>query len=112
MPRIQRLRGVPFGHEQNASSQTVLMGGYLPMFSFDKSQTRKKTKRKTTATAKKMKMMTTNMTTGTRSESASVGTWYSSCVQVVLAAQPPENKCRNAPIAVAVLDAQPRYRLL
>jgi len=40
------------------------------MSSFDKSQTRKKTKRKTRATAKKMTMTKKAMTTDTRSERA------------------------------------------
>jgi hypothetical protein len=41
----------------------------LPTSSFEKSQTRKKTKRKTTATAKKMKMTKPKRkTTATRSE--------------------------------------------
>ncbi len=54
-------------------------------------------------------MMTTQTTMATRSERAPVGTWCSSCVQVVLRAQPPENECGNAPVAVAVLDAQHCY---
>jgi len=54
---------------QNAPTQNLLIGRYLPMSSFNKSQTRKKT-RKTTATAKKMTMMTTKTTTATRSDCA------------------------------------------
>jgi hypothetical protein len=52
---------------QNAPTQPLLIGRRLPMPSFDKSQTRKKTKRRTKATAKKMTMMKTQ-TTATRSE--------------------------------------------
>ncbi|SPF50322.1 hypothetical protein SBA1_990025 [Candidatus Sulfotelmatobacter kueseliae] len=47
--------------------QTLLIGQLLPTPSYGKSQTRKKTKRKTKVTAKKMRMMTRN-TMATRSE--------------------------------------------
>jgi hypothetical protein len=42
---------------QNAPTQPLLTTRHLPISSFDKSQTRKKTKSKTRATAKKMTMM-------------------------------------------------------
>ena len=47
-------------------AQTLLIGRWRPMSSFDKSQTKKKKKRKTTA--KKVAMITTKTTTATRFE--------------------------------------------
>ena len=53
----------------NASTQTIRIARSLPMSSFGKSPTRKKTKRKTKATAKKM-TRTKTQTTATPSERA------------------------------------------
>src|SRR6266705_1424415 len=47
-------------------AQTLLIGRWRPMSSFDKSQTKKKKKRKTTA--KKVAMITTKTATATRFE--------------------------------------------
>ena len=58
------LLGTWAAYSQNAPTQTLLIGQWLPMSSFDKSQTRKRRKR--TTTAKKM-TTATKKTTATRS---------------------------------------------
>jgi hypothetical protein len=55
---------------QNAPTQTLRIGRYLPISSFDKSQMTKTTKRKTKAAAKKTMVITTKTRTATRSERA------------------------------------------